>query len=49
MVGIMPATLHKKENGIDWAGSDIFLLSLIGLGTIALIWVFVEPLINLFI
>jgi len=45
----MPATLNKKGDDVDWTGSHIFLLSLIGMGTIALIWVFVELLINLFI
>ena len=45
----MPATLNKREDDVDWTGSHIFLLSLIGMGTIALIWVFVERLINLLI
>jgi hypothetical protein len=45
----MSAIVQKKEDGFEWTGSQVFLLSLIGMGAISLIWVFVELLINLFI
>jgi len=45
----MAATAHKKDGEFDWTGGEIFFFSVIGLGAIAVIWIFAELLINLFI
>ena len=45
----MSAIIHKKEDDFNWTVSEFFLFSLIGLGAITVIWIFVELLINLFI
>ena len=44
----MSAITHKKEDDFNWTVSEFFLFSLIGLGAIAVISIFVELLINLF-